>query len=102
MYEVLSSYHADVRYAVRSCLIYTLAGRAYAPGLRIPRHPNGVVFIYLLAICQKPPLKCYGVLPSFSLAPPGVEHLWKDETDGGGLEHCRTAEPMGVSLFHSL
>jgi len=38
MYETF----ADVRYAVRSCLVYT--GRAYDPDLCVPRHPNGVVF----------------------------------------------------------
>lgn len=44
--------------------------------VRVPWHPNGVVFTYLVIYQEL--LKHYGVLPSFSLAPPGVEHLSKE------------------------
>jgi hypothetical protein len=30
-----------------------------------------------------------GSLPSFSLVPPGVEHLSKTKRKGGGLEQCQ-------------
>jgi hypothetical protein len=84
MYEV----HADVRYAVRSCLINLhRQSILYAPGLlRVPRHPNGVVFITLLVICQNP-LKCYSVLPSFSRHQGLSTNLKRN--GWGGLEQCR-------------
>lgn len=56
----------------------------------VPRHHYGVVFIYRV-ICQEP-MKCYGFLPSFSLAPPGVEHISKSRNGwrrGSGLERYR-------------
>jgi len=81
----------DVRHAVRSCLICIGRARAYAPSLRVPRYPNGVVFIYLLMICQKP-REIWGSSELLARATRG-RALIENETDGGADD--------GRKPFHS-
>lgn len=47
------------------------------------------------------PLKCYGGSSELLARATRGRALIENETDGVGLEHCRTGEPMGVSLFRS-